>query len=247
MTPPDLIARYESLSTPVVFDILDRLGVPDQAVACEVRPLDPGMRVVGPAFTVRGEECRGADNGEAGYRMFREILPGTVLVMAQYGHRESGPWGENASISARMKGAKGLVTDGRVRDAAAVCVVALLRRGLGDACGLQLLHHARVGRAVLGRRERGPIQSFGPEPLARATEQPKEVVVGVEHAVVIGARVQIKPAQSKLAALHVWIAHPNACEIAAVIAQRGKVILVVLDSLVPAPGQVDADDEIWIA
>jgi regulator of RNase E activity RraA len=38
--------------------------------------------------------------------------------MASNGHRATGPWGENASISSQMKGARGLVTDGGVRDAA---------------------------------------------------------------------------------------------------------------------------------
>ena len=49
--------------------------------------------------------------------MFREIAAGSVLVMASGGHRVSGPWGENASITARMRGARALVTDGGCRDA----------------------------------------------------------------------------------------------------------------------------------
>ncbi len=114
---PDLVARYEMLSTPVVYDILDQMGFPDQALAAAVRPLDPGMTVAGPAFTVSGDRYRPGDDGAAGFRMFREIVAGSVLVMAQNGHMVSGPWGENASLSARQKGAKGLVTDGGVRDA----------------------------------------------------------------------------------------------------------------------------------
>jgi 4-hydroxy-4-methyl-2-oxoglutarate aldolase len=119
---PDLISRYEKLSTPLVYDILDKMGRPNQALDCHIRPIDPGMRVVGPAFTVHGEEDP-TDDGSAGYRMFREIVPGSVLVMASNGHRVSGPWGENASISAQMKGARGLVTDGGSRDAAEVAAL----------------------------------------------------------------------------------------------------------------------------
>jgi regulator of RNase E activity RraA len=114
--PTDLVARYERLSTPLVYDILDRMGWPNQALHCDVRPLSPEMRVVGPAFTIHGEEDR-HDDGAAGYRMFRAIVPGSVLVMAANGHRVAGPWGENASISAQMKGARGMVTDCGVRDA----------------------------------------------------------------------------------------------------------------------------------
>ena len=114
---PELIARYEALSSPVVYDILDRMGFPDHAVSAEVRPVAPGMKVVGPAFTIKGGEYMPGDDGAAGYRMFRDIVSGSVLVMASGGHKTSGPWGENASISAQMKGAKGMVTDCRVRDA----------------------------------------------------------------------------------------------------------------------------------
>lgn len=115
----ELRARYARLSTPLVYDILDRMGLPNQALHCGVRPLDPDMRIAAPAFTVYGEASR-EDDGAAGYRMFREIEPGTVLMMATNGHRVSGPWGENASLSAQGKGARGLITDGGVRDAAEV-------------------------------------------------------------------------------------------------------------------------------
>lgn len=116
ITMTEMVARYEKLSTPMVYDILDRMGFPDQALAAEIRPLDAAMSVVGSAFTIHGEEDRDGDDGSASYRMFRAIEPGSVLVMATNGHRVSGPWGENASLSARMRGARGMVTDGGTRD-----------------------------------------------------------------------------------------------------------------------------------
>jgi regulator of RNase E activity RraA len=48
--------------------------------------------------------------------MFREILPGSVLVLATNQHRISGPWGENTSLSARKRGGRGIVIDGGTRD-----------------------------------------------------------------------------------------------------------------------------------
>lgn len=113
----ELVSRYERLSSPLVFDILDQMGWPNQALSCQVRPLAADMKVAGPAFTVTGGDYRPGDDGAAAYRMFREIVPGSVLVMASSGHHVSGPWGENASISAQVRGARGLVTDGGVRDA----------------------------------------------------------------------------------------------------------------------------------
>src|SRR5262245_19345271 len=116
----DLTSRYERLSTPLVYDILDHLGLPNQALSSQVRPLDPGTTVAGPAFTVTGRPYRDGDDGAAAFRMFRAIVPGAVLVLTQNGHATSGPWGENASISAQLRGARGLVTDGGVRDAAEI-------------------------------------------------------------------------------------------------------------------------------
>lgn len=116
----DLTDRYERLSSPVVFDILDQMGYPNQALACDIRPLDPTMAVAGPVFTVAGETVR-PDRPAAvsPYQMFREIVPGSVLVMAMNGHRVAGPWGENTSITARSHGARGIVIDGGTRDATA--------------------------------------------------------------------------------------------------------------------------------
>jgi regulator of RNase E activity RraA len=115
---PLLVDRYERLSTPVVYDILDQMGYPNQALAADIRPLEPGMVVAGPAFTVEGTDAR-PDLGAAisMYQVFREIVPGSVLVMAMNGHRVAGPWGENTSITAKMRGARGIVIDGGTRDA----------------------------------------------------------------------------------------------------------------------------------
>ncbi len=112
----ELVSRYEKLSSPLVYDILDRMGWPNQALTAQIRALAPDMLVAGPAFTIDGREERN-DDGSAAYRMFREIVPGSVLIMACNGHQVCGPWGENASISAQMRGARGLVSDGGVRDA----------------------------------------------------------------------------------------------------------------------------------
>lgn len=50
----ELVERYERLSSPVVYDILDTMGYPNQALSAGIRPLDPQMVVAGPAFTIGG-------------------------------------------------------------------------------------------------------------------------------------------------------------------------------------------------
>jgi hypothetical protein len=49
----DWIDRLDALYTPVIADVLDRLGYRDQTFRAEVRPLFPGARAAGGARTVR--------------------------------------------------------------------------------------------------------------------------------------------------------------------------------------------------
>jgi regulator of RNase E activity RraA len=122
---PELIERYERLSSPVVYDILDKMGYPNQALSAEIRPLAPDMLVAGPAFTFAGTDCGpGQPPAISGYEVFRHIVPHSVLVMATNGHRASGPWGENTGLSAQVRGARGIVIDGGTRDANAVVAMA---------------------------------------------------------------------------------------------------------------------------
>ena len=117
----EYLSRYRALSTPVVFDVLDRMGHPNCALNAAIRGLHPSMTVVGPAFTISGESVDdGTDYGAAAFEMYRRIVPGSVLVMAGQGHRIAGPWGENATLSAQLAGARGLVTDTGTRDATAI-------------------------------------------------------------------------------------------------------------------------------
>jgi len=89
-TPPlaELIDRYQQLSTPVVYDILDQLGHPGQAMAIGICPLAPDMIVAGPAFTIAGETDDPTRSTEQSpYQIFRDIVPDSVIVMATAGHR----------------------------------------------------------------------------------------------------------------------------------------------------------------
>lgn len=115
------IARYRKLSAPTVYDVLDKLGHPNQALASCIRPLKTGWRFAGPALTVHGKSMDAADGrwGTAfSYDMFRAIQPGDVIVFDCGGHRQGGPWGGNTGANARAKGAAGIVIDGGTRDLA---------------------------------------------------------------------------------------------------------------------------------
>jgi 4-hydroxy-4-methyl-2-oxoglutarate aldolase len=80
-----------------------------------IRPLWPGARLCGPAFTVR---CQPGDNLAIHYAV-EQVPPGCVLVVDVGGHL-AGYWGEVLTVAAQVRGVAGLVIDGGVRDAEAI-------------------------------------------------------------------------------------------------------------------------------
>lgn len=119
----DVIRRYRALNSSAVFSALQRLGARPRLFSLEIRPIDRGAILVGPAMTVKavrdprthhapGMETPRLDD----YAMFRAITPGCVIV-ADAGERErTGFWGDLMSAAARTAGASGIVVDGLVRD-----------------------------------------------------------------------------------------------------------------------------------
>ncbi len=117
----ELIQRYRALSAATVYDVLDKLGHPNQAISSAIRPLKTGWKMAGPALTVHGQSMSAADGrwGTAfSYDMFRAIQPGDVIVFDCGGHAQGGPWGGNTGANARIKGAAGIIIDGGTRDLA---------------------------------------------------------------------------------------------------------------------------------
>jgi 4-hydroxy-4-methyl-2-oxoglutarate aldolase len=83
------------------------------AIAPAIRPLDPGMRLIGAARTVLAPP---GDNLMLHIALARP-LAGCVLVVDAGGYLEAGPWGEVMTTAAMAAGCLGLVIDGAVRDA----------------------------------------------------------------------------------------------------------------------------------
>lgn len=173
----ELIARYERLSSPLVYDILDRMGLPNRALAAAIRPLAPNMIAAGPAFTIDGEAEQRPDDGSAAYRMFREIVPGSVLVMGTNGHHIAAPWGENASITAQMRQARGLVIDGGTRDANEV-------EALGFPLFCRFISPVFMGARFAIKAHQRPIQLDG-QVAAKVSVNPRDFVLADRDGVVI--------------------------------------------------------------
>ncbi|MGX5681909.1 RraA family protein [Schumannella luteola] len=50
----ELIERYRATYSGAIYDVLDGMGYPNQALASDVKPIDPRWVIAGPAFTLKG-------------------------------------------------------------------------------------------------------------------------------------------------------------------------------------------------
>ncbi len=119
----DLSARLARLYTGAVADILDDLGYRRQCLPAEIRPLEPRMKLAGPAFTVRGRAMPPGQRPDPRLRqmdMLDAIFPGSVIVIDPGDETRAAHWGELMSNTALQKGARGCVINGGLRDSAQI-------------------------------------------------------------------------------------------------------------------------------
>jgi regulator of RNase E activity RraA/2-keto-4-pentenoate hydratase/2-oxohepta-3-ene-1,7-dioic acid hydratase in catechol pathway len=105
-------------------------------------------------------------------RAIEAIRPGEVLVIEARGDPTAGTIGDILALRAQVRGAAGIVTDGAIRDAAALA-------------GLDLpVYHAAVHPAVLGRRH-VPWETGVTVACAGVTIQPGDLLIGDADGVVV--------------------------------------------------------------
>ncbi|TAE22984.1 MAG: 4-carboxy-4-hydroxy-2-oxoadipate aldolase/oxaloacetate decarboxylase [Cytophagales bacterium] len=78
-----------------------------------IKPIAPGMKVCGRAYTV---QTIPGDN-KIIHHAYAQAQPGDVLVVSCSGYYEAGYWGDLMSLGAKTRGINGLVIDACVRDA----------------------------------------------------------------------------------------------------------------------------------
>ncbi|CAN7493767.1 4-carboxy-4-hydroxy-2-oxoadipate aldolase/oxaloacetate decarboxylase [Variovorax sp. LjRoot290] len=108
-TSQQLLDTLRQLGAATVYEAQGAKGALDSGM----KPIDPTVRLAGPAFTV---DCRPADNLMLHYAV-QKAQPGDVLVVDAKGFMEAGPWGDVLTIQAMKVGIAGLVINGCVRDA----------------------------------------------------------------------------------------------------------------------------------
>jgi regulator of RNase E activity RraA len=143
--PDELLARLGSVAVATLSAQLRRRGLNDVSVD-GVHPARPGSRFTGRARTLRYlphrpdlfDERGGGFNAQK--RAIESVGPGEVLVMDARGERGTGTIGDILALRAQVRGAAAIVTDGGLRDAAAVAELDIP------------VFHAGAHPAVLGRR-----------------------------------------------------------------------------------------------
>ena len=101
-------------------DVLQTMGRPGQVVAPDICPLDPTMRLAGPALCLKGRAGVTPTRSRGSlpvYEMDRRVQPGCVAVIDTGGHAVGAVIGGNVALSFKLRGCQGFVTDGGIRDA----------------------------------------------------------------------------------------------------------------------------------
>ncbi|MGY1824621.1 RraA family protein [Geodermatophilus sp. SYSU D00079] len=104
--------EFAGLPTAALSDAMDRLALP---AACQgVKPLAPGQRLLGRAFTVR-YVATGRPPGTVG-DFVDDVPPGDVVVIDNGGREDCTVWGDILTAVASSRGVAGTVIDGVCRD-----------------------------------------------------------------------------------------------------------------------------------
>jgi 4-hydroxy-4-methyl-2-oxoglutarate aldolase len=158
-----VIDGFAGIMTGVVSDALDRGGAMDYGI----KPVGPGMRVLGPAITLKARPTDSLARDAA----MRMAEPGDVLVIATGDYTVTGIWGDHASYHAKGLGLAGMVTDGLCRDIVGI-----------RAAGLPVF--------ARGFAPNGPIQSRNsqinvPISVGGQIVHPGDIILGDENGVVV--------------------------------------------------------------
>ena len=177
--PDDLVAPFRDVPTGNVCDAMDRFGALDY----RIQALAPGMRLCGPALTVR---TRPGDN-VALYKALEVAQPGDVLVLATYEYLTASTFGDLFVRGAKLKGIAGIVSDGLCRDAREIREVGLpvFVRGTSPASPFK----------------DGPGEIGGAVSIGGAAVQAGDLVVGDEDGVVIVPRRDLERTVERLKAV----------------------------------------------
>ncbi|AZS43661.1 4-hydroxy-4-methyl-2-oxoglutarate aldolase/4-carboxy-4-hydroxy-2-oxoadipate aldolase [Microbacterium oleivorans] len=174
---PELRAKLERVPVAGLSQQLRKHGL-DNVTIDGVAPLHPDAKLVGVASTLRfvpnREDLFHSHGGgyNAQKRAFDAVGEGEVIVIEARGETGSGTLGDILALRAHARGAAGIVTDGGVRDAAAVAAIGLP------------VYSAGAHPAVLGRKH-VPWDTGVTIACGGTTVQPGDIIIGDGDGVIV--------------------------------------------------------------
>lgn len=175
MTTLEKLAQLRDLGTATVYEAQGAKGALDQGM----KPIDPTVRLAGPALTV---DARPADNLILHYAVL-QAKPGDVLVVDAKGFMEAGPWGDVLTLQAMKLGIAGLVINGCVRDANLII-------------DLKFPVFCR-GLSIKGTGKNQPGKVNVPITIGDAVIRPGDIIVGDRDGLVVVAQDEVDMAIEK--------------------------------------------------
>ncbi len=108
----------EKLSSSIISDVLDGMGIRDQAMDTSIRPIRDDMTIVGIAATMlmTDQYEYSKDTFTLQFQAIDALKEGEVMMVCSNGSERAALWGELLSTAARYRGARGAIIDGVTRD-----------------------------------------------------------------------------------------------------------------------------------
>lgn len=118
IAPAEKASRFSALYTGALTDVLDKMGLLSQTLPPELLPLQKGMRLAGPAYTIEGRP-RPGNSYDSSIRKILAMLgsvPQGYVAVYQTNDGSSAHLGELSVTSLKARGCRGAVIDGGCRD-----------------------------------------------------------------------------------------------------------------------------------
>ena len=172
MISKDKLQQLRDLGTATIYEAQGAKGALDSGM----KPIDPTVRLAGPALTV---DARPADNLILHYAVLK-AKPGDVLVVDAKTFMEAGPWGDVLTLQAMKLGIAGLVINGCVRDANLI-----IDLGFPVFCR---------GLSIKGTGKNQPGKVNVPICIGDAVIRPGDIIVGDRDGLVVVAQDEVDTA-----------------------------------------------------
>ncbi|RLF01794.1 MAG: hypothetical protein DRJ59_05275 [Thermoprotei archaeon] len=114
----EIIKYLKYISTATIYGVLG--GKADNYVMKDIRPLKWDMKVYGRATTIQYISFReevDVKRENIVHKLYNSLKPGDVVVASTGGRTDAGIFGDIILLSFKVKGVRGIVTDGSIRDA----------------------------------------------------------------------------------------------------------------------------------